>query len=185
MNGHHLNMGTLVDVLTGRLIADTHDERYRQRIARLLLNVKGYTVPCIAAQVPIKIKADDKSAIVKVSFIITLDNRKAMIIQYGPGSLITRHRPALAISRLVSKYQAPVAVVTNGEQAHILDGISGKLTARGLDRIPSRNELTGTVAEIGYTSVSPKKMEMEARILYAFEIDDRCPCDDTVCKLRT
>jgi hypothetical protein len=42
MNDHHLILGQLVDFITGRIIADTHDERYRQKIARLLVETKGY-----------------------------------------------------------------------------------------------------------------------------------------------
>ena len=42
MNGHHLILGKLSDYLTGDTLDDTHDERYRQKIARLLVDRKGY-----------------------------------------------------------------------------------------------------------------------------------------------
>ena len=42
MDGHHLILGELDDLITGESIKDTHDERYRQRIARLLVDEKGY-----------------------------------------------------------------------------------------------------------------------------------------------
>ena len=42
MDGHHLILGELEDLITGQIIADTHDERYRQKIARLLVEGKGY-----------------------------------------------------------------------------------------------------------------------------------------------
>ena len=41
MSGHHLILGTLTDVVTGETIDDTLDERYRQKIARLLLEHKA------------------------------------------------------------------------------------------------------------------------------------------------
>jgi len=43
VNGRHLILGELTDVITGRTLPDTHDERYRQKIARLLLEEKGYS----------------------------------------------------------------------------------------------------------------------------------------------
>ena len=43
MNGHHLVLGELIDTITGETVADTHDERYRQQMARLLVNTKGYS----------------------------------------------------------------------------------------------------------------------------------------------
>ena len=42
MNGHHLILGELDDLITGETIKDTLDERYRQKIAGLLVNQKGY-----------------------------------------------------------------------------------------------------------------------------------------------
>jgi hypothetical protein len=34
-----------------------------------------------------------------------------------------------------------------------------------------------------FDSISRKRAEMESRILYAFEVDGCCPCDDSVCRL--
>ena len=42
MNGHHLVLGELVDYLTGEVLEDTHDERYRQSLAKLLVETNGY-----------------------------------------------------------------------------------------------------------------------------------------------
>ena len=50
MNGHHLILGELDDFLTGEPIKDTHDERYRQQLAQLLVNRKGYLKSDIEAQ---------------------------------------------------------------------------------------------------------------------------------------
>ena len=45
MNGHHLILGELDDFVTGQRLADTHDERYRQRLSRLLVEEKVALVP--------------------------------------------------------------------------------------------------------------------------------------------
>jgi len=42
IQGHHLILGELVDYITGETIEDTHDERYRQKLAHLLVEHKGY-----------------------------------------------------------------------------------------------------------------------------------------------
>ena len=42
MAGHHLILGEITDFITGKTIEDTHDERYRQKIAKFLVNEKGY-----------------------------------------------------------------------------------------------------------------------------------------------
>ena len=122
MNGHHLILGQLSDFITGRTLNDTHDERYRQKIARLLVERKGYLKNDIETRKDLLVEAGDKRAIVKIDFLINLSGRTCMIIKYGPGSLITRRRPALAAARLLAPYQIPVAVVTNGEDAEVLEG---------------------------------------------------------------
>ena len=183
MNDHHLILGQLQDVLTGRMITDTHDERYRQRVARLLIEQKGYQKDEIRAQFPLIVKADDKCARMPVTFVVAIGDYKAMIIHYGPGSLVTRRRPSLAMGRLVADYQIPVVVVTNGEDAEILDGASGKVVATGLDGIPHKHALKAKGVPHNRLKLTAERVRGEARIVMAFEVDDRCPCDDTACLL--
>ena len=187
MNGHHLILGKLVDCITGQPLDDTHDERYRQKIAHLLLEHKGYAKKEISPGKMLSVCAGRKCAQVPVSYTVTLDGFIGMLIHYGPGSLTTRHRPALAMSRLVAAYQVPVVVVTNGEQADILDGVSGKVCGTGFDRIPGRFELQAVLqnARRRMVPISELKAEKEARIVMAFEVDDRCPCDTSICKTDT
>ena len=181
MNDHHLILGRIEDLITGRTIDDTHDERYRQKVARLLLKSKGYERSDIRSQEPVCINTGTKSAKVPVTFILYIEERPAMLIQYGPGSLVTRYRPALALAKIAGPFQIPVVVVTNGEQADILDGTTGEVTGSGLDQIPSKSELTRRLIDHPWPTVSKLHAQMAARIVMAFEVDDRCPCDDTVC----
>jgi len=183
MNDHHLILGQLSDFITGKTIDDTHDERYRQKIARLLVDEKGYPKDDIVPQRPVTVKAGTKCALVPATYIVHFENRMAILIHYGPGSLVTRHRPALALSRLAAPYQIPVVVVTNGEAADILDGDSGKILVSGLDGIYSRDQLAGKLRNYNWELVSAQRAEKEARILMAYEVDDRCPCDGSVCRL--
>ena len=184
MGGHHLILGQLTDFVSGETLDDTLDERHRQKIARLLVMQKGYLRPQICPRRQLEITVDQKCARLLVSFTVALQQRTAMIIQYGPGSLVTRHRPALAIARLIETYQIPVAVVTNGEQADILDGASGKPIGTGLEQIPDKKLLTIIHDNHNWECIKPKRREMESRILMAFEVDGRCPCDDSVCTIR-
>jgi hypothetical protein len=183
MGGHHLILGQLGDYITGEMLADTHDERYRQKIARFLVGNKGYAKVDIHPRIPLVVNAGKRKGRLTIDFTVEVDDLTAMVIKYGPGSLVTRYRPALAISRLVAPYQIPVVVVTNGESADILDGGTGKRMASGFDRIPDRQNLLQQLARTEFSPISSKRLEMEARIVYAFEIDGGCPCDDTACRI--
>lgn len=183
MGGHHLILGQTIDFLSGSSIVDTHDERYRQKLARLLVIEKGYGKQEIQSQWELPLSVDSKRAIVRVDFAVTLDAKVGMIVKYGPGSIVSRHRPALAASRLLVPYQVPCVVVTNGEDADILEGASGSLISRGLEDIPVRSELIAGISLLCPAPIAPERLEMESRILYAFEVDDSCPCDDTVTRV--
>jgi hypothetical protein len=183
MGGHHLILGKLSDALTGELLDDTLDERYRQKIAAWLLERKGYGAADIEPRRRLVLAADEHRAAITVDFIVHLMGRAAMVIRFGPGSIVSRERPALAISRLVAPYQVPIAVVTNGEDAEILDGPSGKIIGRGLGAIPSKDELAQTVQAAHFKPVAPERAVLESRIAYCYEVDGACPCDDTICKL--
>jgi hypothetical protein len=183
MNAHHLVMGSLSDYLTGEALDDTHDERYRQRIARLLVEEKRYRRAEITPRRQLLIRAGGQRGRVVVDFIVSLAGKTGMLIKYGPGSLTTRHRPALAAARLLAPYRVPVAVVTNGEDCDILDTDSARVVARGFAALPSRGELERILAASPFDRVASKRAEMEARVLFAYEIDGACPCDTSVCRL--
>ncbi len=181
--GHHLILGEIKDYLTGETLQDTLDERFRQKIARLLVEEKGYDREEIAPRRKLAVCAGDRKAVVPVDFVVRLEGRVAMVVRFGPGSLVTRHRPALAAARLVAGCQIPAVVVTNGKDADVLDGASGKRIAEGLSAIPDRGALLEMAAAHRFSPIDENRAQMEARIVYAYEVDGACPCDDTVCRL--
>ncbi len=194
MNGHHLILGELEDFITGEVLTDTHDERYRQQLARLLVQEKGFLKTDIHPRRELVITAGDSKAVIVNDFLVRLQPlqgkackacKACMIVKYGPGSVVSRHRPALAISRLIEPYQIPVVVVTNGRDADILDGNTGKKTAGGLNAIPSKTELLQKLEDKEFTfdPISPERAEKESRIAFAMEVDLCCPCADTVRRL--
>jgi len=183
MTGHHLILGELSDAVTGEVLADSHDERYRQKIAHILLAEKGFTKTEITPRIPLTVAAGNRRGRIRVEFAVSFDGRIGMMVRYGPGSLVTRHRPALAMSRLLADHQIPVVVVTNGEDADVLDGFSGNVTGRGFGAIPTRSALARIVAGASFAPISPRQVDLEARIVYCYEIDGSCPCDTEICRL--
>jgi hypothetical protein len=183
MDGHHLILGERTDFITGETIVDTHDERYRQKLARLLINDKRYQKNDIKPRKDLLVQAGENKAIIKIDFLINLSGKICMILKFGPGSIVTRRRPLLAASRILAPYQIPIAVVTNGEDAEVLEGVSGRVISRGLETIPSREQLIEIVSADLFNRIPAERAEMESRILYCYEVDGSCPCDENVCKL--
>ncbi|MCP3951108.1 MAG: type I restriction enzyme HsdR N-terminal domain-containing protein [Desulfobacterales bacterium] len=183
MNDHHLIMGQLTDYLTGQRVDDTHDERYRQKLARHLVAQCGFAKADLTPRFKLKVSACGRQAIIPVDFLVTVSGKVGMLVKYGPGSLVTRHKPAIAVARIICPYLVPLAVVTNGEDAHLLNSITGKLTGEGLESIPLKDDLARLLKTHDFNAVSIKMVEMANKIIYAFEVDGSCPCDTDICRL--
>ena len=89
MAGHHLVLGKLVDFIKGVTLEDTHDERYRQKIARILVAEKGFEKTDIDPRLKLRVAAGDKRAVVIIDFVVKPVDPICMIIKYGPGSIVT------------------------------------------------------------------------------------------------
>ncbi len=180
---HHLVLGELEDFLTGQKIEDNHDERLRQKSVRFLVEKKQYAKKNISGPVKLPVRAGKKKAIVRVDYVVRLFEKTCMLVKYGPGSLVTRRRPALAASRLLEPYQIPLVVVTNGIDAEIMDGLSGKILGKCFDDIPNESELREKFDFFDFKAIPSDRARLESRIVYAYEVDDACPCDDTICRI--
>ncbi|HCY84135.1 MAG TPA: adenosine deaminase [Desulfobacteraceae bacterium] len=177
-NPHHLVMGELVDFLSGRILPDTHDERYRQKIARYLVEHLGFPPDDIRQNRAVVVKTNDHAAKLHVDFLVYVAQRCGMLVKYAPGSLVTRRLSNLALSRIIQPYQIPVVVTTNGEDAEVIDGHTGKVLGEGLTAIPGPDD---ALFGLSPQPIDERLFEKASRIAYACEIDGACPCDTGVC----
>lgn len=181
MGTGHLILGQLADHITGEMLPDTLDERIRQGIARVLIDEKGFTRNEIRTRRALNVEIDGKTGTAVADFTIEIDQRPGMVIVYGPGSVVTRQRPALAVARLLADRIIPVAVITNGREAVVMDARSGKTLAEGMAAILSRDELLAAMNSSPDATLSPGQREKEERILYAMEILTRKECETYTC----
>ena len=176
-------LGETEDFVTGETLVDTLDERATQKIARFLVEKKGYLKDEIEVRRQITLAVAGKTGTFKVHFMIRVAGRAFMIVIFGPGSLVSRERPAVAAARLIEGYEVPFAVVTNGEGAEVLETRSGKVIGEGLQSIPSRDEALKTLQRITFEVIPEERLDRERRILYAFEVLAKCECDEYTCSL--
>jgi len=178
---HHMIHGNLADYLTGETLVDTDDERYRQKVARFLVENKGYAKSDLEPRLKIETLFAKQFVVSKIDIVVKLKDRRVMVVRYGPGSLVTRERPAIAAARVLdSDQQIPLAVVTNGEDAELLDTHTGKVLGQGLDAIPDKNQALAMLANLDFSPFADNnKKERELRILNAFDVEVCCaggPC---------
>lgn len=177
---HHMIYGTMVDYVTGETIVDTDDERYRQKLAQMLVVEKGYEKRDIEPRLKIETLFSSSFVVSTIDFVIRVEGRRFLVIRYGPGSLVTRERPAIAAARVLEPlHQIPYAVVTNGEDAELLDVVSGKVLATGMVAIPTKREAIDLLEQCSIIPLPGSRRQSELRILNAFDKEECCvggPC---------
>lgn len=175
-SGHHIVYGMLQDFLTGEELPDTDDERYRQQLARILVEEKGYGSDELHPRLVIETRFNDQLVRSVIELTVCIDDRRVMIIRYGPGSLVTRERPAIAAARILDpKYRVPLVVVTNLHDAELLETRTGKVLDSGMKCIPERKELAAMLDSLEFEPFADEQCrEREARILNAFDVEVCC-----------
>ena len=69
-NPHHLVLGKLNDFLTGTILPDTLDERYRQKIAKSLVIDCKFEKKNIQKNMSLEVIAGLKKAVIKIDFLV-------------------------------------------------------------------------------------------------------------------
>ena len=182
-NPHHLVLGKLNDFLTGAVLTDTLDERYRQKIAKKLVVEGGFRKNDIQSNITLEVIAGVKKATIKIDFLVSLQKKIVVLIKFAPGSLVTRRLSTLALSRIIRPYQIPMVVVTNGEDAEMIEGESGKVISTGFDNLPDREMIQKNMAYFLFKPIHKVLFEKASRIAYACEIDGACACDSDICTI--
>ena len=171
-------MPEICDFITGQAFLDTDDEGIRQKIERLLIEEKWYSKQDIEVDREFEIVIGKEIHKSKVDLIVNVEEKRFMIIRCARGSLVSREREVISCARILDVYQIPFAVVTNGEDAEVLDTISGEVIGNGLGAIPSKANALEAIKQIEFKKLLEKRIEKEKRIFLAFNAI-KCPskCD--------
>ena len=173
---HHLIYGTLKDYLTGEELTDTDDERIRQSLSRLMVEEKGYSRETLQPRNKIESLFNRCFVTSTIELTVSHADKQFMIIRYGPGSLVSRERSAIAAARILNPaYRIPLAVVTNGKGAELLDTRTGKILGFGLESIPDCSRAGELIDQLEFLPpVEELQRELELRILNAFDLERCC-----------
>ena len=176
---HHLVYGTLRDYLTGEELPDTDDERFRQNLERMMVEEKGYAESELEPRLSIETTFNKIFVRSIIDLTVSVSGKRLFVLRYGPGSLVTREKPALAAARVLDReYCIPLAVVTNGRDAELLETATGKILATGMESIPDRVRAGKLLDQYHCTPpVDEAQRERTLRILNAFDLEVCCRGD--------
>lgn len=154
-------------------LSDLGMSQVQQRLIEFLISEKGYSEKDMEVNkefsVHISDGPSDVSFNVKADIVLKLNDVRFFIVKCVMSSMESWERHSAAFCRVVESYQVPYAVVTDGEDARVIDAVSGKLLSLGLDSIPSRDEAQELIKKTVFTPFPKERCEKEKRILHAFD----------------
>jgi hypothetical protein len=141
----------------------------RERVLQVLIHGKGFRMEDLEVDQPYEFRAGGDVFQSRASIIIRLEGRRVVLIKCGAGSILARERPSLSLARLLDAAQIPLTVVTNSEDATLLNTVNGETLECGLGAIPTKTQLLERLKDLEFIPLPEKRREMERRILSAFE----------------
>ena len=159
----------ITDYITGRRVPNVGAEANRQAVERYLVEKKGYQKQDILVNVPILMQVQDRTYRSHLDLVVAPDGDKLMVIKCAPGSLGSRERETVSAARLLDVYQIPLALVSDGKSAILLNAISGRKIGEGMAAIPDRTELLNRFKGIERQPMQAERREREKLIFRSYD----------------
>ncbi len=161
----------LKDYLTGREMADVGAEANRQALERFLVETKGYTSGDVIVDAPLEIEVAGEPYRSRIDLLVMAGQppRAFMAIKSAAGSLGSREREIVSAARIYDQYQVPLAVVSDGRNAIVLDTVSGRKIAEGLEAIPDRQTAMAQIAQTVPRAYPRERLEREKLVFRSYD----------------
>lgn len=169
MNPDETNPDTIVDYITGETVPHVGPEINRQQVERYLVEEKHYQREEILVDAPISVEIDGEVYRSTVDLVVRIGDRPLIAVKCAAGSLGSREREIIAAARLLAESPLPLAVVSDGREATVLDTMTGKKRASGLDAIPSRNEALKLAQETPIPPVPAERLIREKLVFRSYD----------------
>ena len=165
---------SIKDYLTGKPIPDVGAESHRQAVLRYLVEEKRYRREALWVDAPIHTAIGGRPYHARIDLIVkaAAPLTPFMAFKCCAGSLGSREREILAAARIFGEIPIPFSVVTDGQEAIILETLTGKTTARGLSTLPSPQEAARQLARLSLTPYAKDRREREKLIFRTYDQDN-------------
>lgn len=146
----------------------------KQKVWELLIKEKQFKPEEIETNPEFKIILGNNEITVHIDFVVNLPSSSLMVIQCSSSSLEAWERYVASFARVIKEYQIPYAVVTDGEDAQIIDVLTGRLIGKSLIELFNREDALNKMKDFKKIPCPSNRLEKEKRIVYAFE-GIKCP----------
>jgi hypothetical protein len=160
---------TLIDFITGRQTPNVGAEENRQVVERFLVEQKGYSRQDIAVDADLELTIQGEPYRSQVDLVVTVAGRRLMVITCRAGALGSWERQTVAAARLLGNTPVPLAVVSDGRSATVIDAVTGKTIGAGMEAIPSKADALRGLASARVEVLPPERREREALIFRTYD----------------
>jgi len=166
---HEESLGTVIrDYLTGEELEETSYEEFRQALARMLVEERGYPKEKLVSKTGVCIPVDGRQYTRMVDLVaFGADGAPLLLIIFSSGEPGSYLRESLAAARLHVP-PVPLTLVTDTRTACLAATSSGEILGSGMRAIPHYDELPGLAQTHPVPPLSDARADRERRILYAY-----------------
>ena len=169
MNPIPSNPEHVTDFITGRSVPNIGAEMNRQQVERYLVEEKGYRPEELIVDAPIQVEIDGECYRSTVDLVVRIEDRPVIAVKCAAGSLGSREREIISVARLLDASPLPLAVVSDGATATVLDAPTGKKMGEGLAAIPTRDALVELARTEPLPPLAPDRLAKERLIFRSYD----------------
>lgn len=156
------------DYLTGEEFAETSYEEFRQALAKLLVEERGYPRESLTTKIGVCVDIDGSPYTRMVDLMAKgPDGRPLLLVIFCSGEPGSYVREALAAARL-HEPPVPLLITTDTKTACLIEQAGGEVLATGMRAIPYYDDLPGLAEAHPARTISPEQAKREGRILFAY-----------------
>lgn len=161
----------ITDYITGKPVRNIGPESGRQIFEKFLVEKKGFDKKDIRIDEEIIVQFKGEDYVSVIDLIVFCGDRAVMAATCVAGSIGSYEREILAGARLVYDYQIPMAISTDARDAVVMDTLTGKIIAKGLEGIPSKNEILDRISDFEFPPLDENRKEREMIIYRSFNLE--------------
>ena len=167
---HEVSLGGKIeDYLTGEELEETTYEEFRQGLARMLVEEKGYPKENLRAKVELPYVVDGETFGRTIDLVVDgPDGRPILLIIFCAGEIGTYERETVCAARLFEGGPVPLALTTDTMGASLLDVRTGECMATGMEAIPNWDELAARAEEAELPPLDEEHRDRVSRILHTY-----------------
>ncbi|MCP4746987.1 MAG: type I restriction enzyme HsdR N-terminal domain-containing protein [Desulfobacteraceae bacterium] len=162
----------LTDYITGNQIPNAGAEANRQAIEHILVKDKGFAKTDIEVDAPIRLDMDDGLYVSRVDLVVSVREKRILVVKCAAGSLDSRQREIIAAARVLDSCQIPLAAASNGLDAYVWDTLTGRLMGRGIAFIPTIEQALEIANESRFVPLAEKLRKRQQLIFRSYDSEN-------------